>query len=120
VYQVKVDRIELLDIINENRQKHIEAVEEALDGYHAKLKELLLDELDHIEAKAPLHLENIVNLPVPRNYVKQYDTVIAMLEMSVDAQLEISHEDFKSYVMDDWGWKENFSTVYTTYTSKKL
>jgi len=40
-----------------------------------------------------------------------------MLEMCVDEQLEISFEDFQRYVMDNWGWKANWTATTSNYAN---
>ena len=38
-----------------------------------------------------------------------------MIEMSVDENIEISEHDFACYILDDWGWKQNFMQTNAFY-----
>lgn len=56
------------------------------------------------------------DLQVPQNHAKDYDQVIAMLEMCVDDELSIRSDEFACYVMDDWDWKEDFLHTNKRYS----
>jgi len=122
--EVKVRRSDLLEKIKANREKHIADYKEAVAGYKqaalaaiddgvAKLRKQV-DELDQDEVMAltPVYFE----LAVPQSHAKDYDQVIAMLEMSVDEQLTIRSDEFAMYVMDDWQWKAAFERTKLSYS----
>lgn len=50
---------------------------------------------------------------------KDYDMAIGMLRMSVDEYITLEEEDYKCYVLDQWRWKQQFSTSNRGY-SKSL
>lgn len=124
--EVKVKRAELLAKIKENRLKHIAEFKEAVIGYKAEASKAidkamlkLKRSVEELQAGEVLRLEAVAfNLVVPQNHSRDYDQVIAMLEMSVDEQLTIRSDEFACYVMDDWGWKEEFSNTATMYKSR--
>lgn len=41
-----------------------------------------------------------------------------MLEMSVDEVITIRSDEFVMYVMDSWGWKQDFENVTKSYTKQ--
>jgi hypothetical protein len=124
---VKVRRSELLEKVTANRQKHIEEYDEAVAGYKAaalaaiergvtKLRQQVTD----LEAGEVLRLVAVsFDLAVPENHAKDYDQVIAMLEMSVDEELSIRSDEFACYVMDDWDWKDHFTDVSNIYKTRR-
>lgn len=123
--EVKVRRDELLVKIRENRIKHVAEYDEAVAGY----KEAAAEAIDSATAKLKRQVEELragevialtavmFNLRVPQNHSKDYDQVIAMLEMSVDDELSIRSDEFACYVMDDWDWKGDFLDVSNSYKS---
>jgi hypothetical protein len=40
-----------------------------------------------------------------------------MLEMALADEVELSEEDYRQYVMDDWSWREEFLTSDARYSS---
>lgn len=121
--RVKVRREELLVRVRENRLAHIKEYKEGVAGYKEAAKEAiakamrrLASQVDELEEGEILQLTAVTfNLAVPQNHEKDYDQVIAMLEMSVDDELEIMSDEFACYVMDDWSWKEEFLNVSEMY-----
>lgn len=124
--EVKVKRDELLAKVRENRTKHIDEYDDAVAGYKdaalaainkgvAKLRAQVAD----LEAGETLQLSAVLfDLAVPQNHAKDYDQVIAMLEMCVDEELTIRSDEFACYVMDDWGWKDEFENVSKLYNKR--
>ncbi len=124
---VKVKRCELLEKVKENRQKHIAEYDEAVAGYkEAAIKavdralEKLRQQIDDLQAGEVLQLAAVsFDLAVPENHARDYDQVIAMLEMSVDDELTIRSDEFACYVMDDWDWKDHFLNVSRVYRNRR-
>ena len=120
---VKVKRTELLEKVKANREKHIAEYHEAVDGYKAaalaeidKGVQSLRRQVESLQDGEMLRLAGVhFSLAVPENHAKDYDQVIAMLEMSVDAELTVRSDEFACYVMDDWDWKDNFTSVSEMY-----
>lgn len=111
----KVRKDELVARITENRDKHRQVFEEALDGYKAaaiKAGEHILEQLRN--NKTP-DLNALLRLPVPSDHTGDYDAVLDMLDMNVDDEVEISQADFRSYVRDEWHWKGQFTATNSHY-----
>ena len=83
---VKINRLQLLAKVQENREKHIAEFKEAWEGYLidtvAELKKMLEDAKN---GKVKHHLD----LVVPTSFEQQYDRVIAMLEWSTDETVDL-------------------------------
>ncbi len=111
---VRVDREKLLQILHMNLAEHRDLFEKALVGYRA----LAIKELDAMltEAKAGKRIRRAVALNEPIDQTKEYDRAIRMVEMSVDATIELSETDFQYYVLDDWGWKVQVTMTNSSYT----
>lgn len=113
---VRVSKDELLDKIRGNAAEHHQIFEEALDGWHKaviqRLEEMVAD------AKAGRDIALHVGLQRPEDHSDDYESVIALLEMSQDDELEITFHDFQQYVMDKWGWQNQFLMSSTAYGSE--
>lgn len=116
--EVTVLKSALLDKLRANRKSHEEeflvAYNVWVDGMVAQLEK----NLAHL--KKNRSLRSAPALIQPQSYVKQYDQAISMLEMSVDDEIVLGANEFNQYVLDNWNWKQLFSTVNSTYLSGKL
>lgn len=121
--EVKIHKKDLLKKIKENRRKHIEEYNAAVEGYKEEaLKEVkeglkrLERQIKNLEKGEMLHLASIhFNLPVPENHEKEYDQAIEMLNMSVDDVLTLTYNEFAQYVLDRWEWIERAKFVNSSY-----
>jgi len=112
--EVKVNRIKLLNTVQENYKKHREILQEAKAGYVKKAQEVFQEKLN----KANNGIVDLrLDLKAPEDYSKQYEVAIEMLKWEVSEEIKLSHNDFKSFVMDDWSWKENFLFSNVEYSA---
>jgi hypothetical protein len=112
---VRCKRSELLEKVKENRSEHRKVFEDALAGWEDAVVKRLATMVKNAKDKKKFELQ--VGLPQPQDHTNDYDRVIAMLELSVDETVVIDHRQFAQYYMDDWGWKNDFITTASTYTS---
>lgn len=140
--EVKVNRLDLLEKIRTNREKHILEYKEAVANYKrlaineiarrtksakmeitetaglviAKVERMTKDDIQQGPGDVITLLKTIqFNLRVPISHEKDYNQVISMLEMSVDEQLSVRSDEFACYVMDDWEWKQDFMQMSSSY-----
>lgn len=111
---VKVKRDELVTIMTENRDRHREIFEEAVEGYRTEAVRLLEEHIDRIKNGSLIRVA--VSIPMPEDHTSDYDRVIKMATMSVDDQLELTDLDFTYYVMDNWHWKRQWLTTNSAYS----
>lgn len=120
----KVSTKALLLKLRANRDDHQQEWEEA----HTKWRSLQIEKMkeyhsnlqgciDKAEKGGKIEWPDISDfeLDEPINHVKEYDRVIARLDMSVEDEIHISHSDFNKYVLDDWSWKPGFSELNSSY-----
>jgi hypothetical protein len=116
VNSVTVQRDELLRRIKANREAHRSLFLAAQDGFRARVVEELDQMLqDARDGRKPIRL--LVGLVEPQDHTKDYDRVIAMLEMSTESEVTVHEEKFQCYVMDDWAWKAAVFHANTTYAT---
>lgn len=112
---VRIRRKDLLDKLTANRDGHRSVFEEAIDGYHKAVIDALEEALE--DAKAGKQYRPQIFLPEPADHTPDYDRAIAMLEMSLDEELELTAGEFAQYALDDWGWKRDFMATTSNYTN---
>ncbi len=113
---IKVIKVELLAKLKENKSKHREMFEKALEGY----RQLVIEELEKRlkDARKNRKVDTFIRLTEPRDQTKDYDRAIAMLEMDVNEFVELDQNEFSHFVLDDWEWSDNFKMSNTAYFSK--
>jgi hypothetical protein len=114
--EVTVKKAELLERMKTNLLKHRAMFLEAQEGY----RDAVIKELDAMlkEARDGKAIRRLVELEEPHDHSDEYETNIAMLEWSVSDTLSISQQQFKNFVLDKWGWSEQFITSNATYKKK--
>jgi len=114
---VKVNRKNLIEKLKENRGKHKKEYDEAVEAYQAACVKELQDALKKVrgwKTAADYDDVQVHNYP-PGHHLKEYDRVLASLEMSVDEDLVITAAQVAQFVMDEWNWSENFRNTASTY-----
>jgi len=112
---IKVKKEELVNTLKENRLKHIKDFEEAKVAFQEDVvKELktILRNAKNGKIKTSIHFDE------PSQHTDDYDTVIEMLEMSVDDEVYLTRNEFKQYVRDEWNWKDSFIATNSFYLDK--
>lgn len=117
---VNIRKDELLQKLRLNRERHLKIVLEAKEGYIKKAKEALLKKLKHLKQGLSISLR--FDLIPPTSHLSEYDTVIGMLEMSHDIDIELTSELYRQYVEDKWNWRHEFLQTSACYsgTSRAL
>jgi len=105
---VNVDKNEILGILKENLTKHIADYDKAMIGYAEDVKAAIVTAMEYVE-KGDLEVSGLfTSLETPSSYAKQYEDVIGMLEMARDETIEVSTDEYRQFVLDEWQWKHHF------------
>lgn len=110
---IKVNVQRLMRELENNRTNHASTYEKAKAGYLKVTKQKLSDLLDRVAAGEMV--ERVWLDAPPDDHTSDYDDVIAMMQWATDVEIELTQAQFKQYVMDDWGWKEQWMTTNTSY-----
>lgn len=110
---VKIDKKKLIDKLNENRKNHRELFDKAFEGYRQECIRLLSENLDSLKAGKKV-IVKFYEL-APEDHTTDYDTVLNMLNMSVDDNIELTYQEFQQYVEDNWNWRAQWSASNTKY-----
>lgn len=110
---VKVSRADLLDKVLSNRAEHRATFLKAQE----KFREAVIERLDRMlaDARDGKKVSQYVGLTAPQDHTRDYDRVVAMLEMSKDETISLSAQEFESYVMDRWTWARQFGQTVSSY-----
>ena len=113
---VKVDALKQKLI--ENREAHRALYEKAVEGYLVEARRQVVDLLAKIDSHPARDALPSVSLwlDIPEDHTSDYDQVISMLEMTVHDEVELSNSEFAQYVMDNWGWKKQWTASNAGYT----
>lgn len=115
---VKLNRNELLGIVRQNKEKHVKEFVDAVNDFKLAVLKISQDNLKLAEEQDITSIGKIKSIPAfPTSYAKSYDKAIRMLELSVDTEIELESHDFDQLVLDEWQWKQSFSTMNSTYKS---
>lgn len=116
----KVEKGWLLATVQKNADEHQDIFLEAVEGYRNEAVKQLEAHIERIKGGK---LERVyVSLPQPENHIRDYKRVLDMISRNVDTVIELSEQDYASYVLDDWQWKRQFLASNSAYsvTSAKL
>ena len=104
--RITVDVATVLDTLRKNRENHARIVAEARAGYLQAAAAELEARLSLLKAGKVVALS--FDLPLPGNYLQEYDTAISMLELHTGIQLEMTATDVETLLQDRWDWHRHF------------
>lgn len=113
---IKMNRLELLKIVQENKIKHIAEFNEAVEDYK---KQVLLIAGANFKLAKTADLGKFKNIKAhpsaPVSYEDSYKRAIRMLELSVEEIIEVEEDVFNQLVLDEWSWKRGFVASTMSY-----
>ena len=116
MHSVKVDRLELLEIVRANKEKHIKEFTESVKDYKLAVLKVTKENYDLAKSKNLDKIEEIKSIPHrPNSYETNYTRAIRMLELSVEDTIDVEQDVFNQLVLDEWDWKHSFLAASTMY-----
>lgn len=112
---VRMSKEMLLERITKNRDEHRKIFEEAMEGWKRSVIEAL--EKAHQEALEGRAYRIQFHIERPVDHSDDYDSVIELLEASLDEEFELTYQEFNNFVLDKWGWQHAFLTSAASYGS---
>ena len=113
---VTVKKAELLETLKKNQAAHRAIFEKAQEGYRRVVIGLL--DAAILDAKENKEIITYFNVEAPHDHTEDYRRVIKMLEWSVSDEAELTQIEFSQFVMDNWGWKQDFLSNSCMYVGK--
>jgi len=115
---VRINRTELLTTLRSNMITHVAEYNEAVSDYVKAALKITRANLTLAETGDVAKIAEMQTMPSPpSSYATVYMKAIRMLEMSVDAVIELDDATFSQLVLDDWSWKKSFSAMGALYKS---
>lgn len=109
----RIDKAELVEKVQANRDAHRGVYEQAMTGYRDAAAKFFNEQLERARKDKPFI--NYFAEPVPEDHTEDYDVVLDGWEMTNDDVIELSVNEFRQYVRDEWGWKKQFSETTANY-----
>lgn len=114
---VKMNRKELLKIVKDNAKKHVVEFKESVEDYKLAVVKIASANLKAAKT-ADLEKFKFRAMPnPPTSYEDNYNRAIRMLELSVEDVIDIEEHIFNQLVLDEWGWKQQFTAMSAMYKS---
>lgn len=110
---IRVEKKELLETIQSNMEKHVSDYEETERGFKKHYKSTLAEMINRFDETGKI--ETFLTFDQPQSHEEDYQSIIDMLQMSVDDEVEITYEQFQRYVRDNWEWKKDFIALSAQY-----
>jgi hypothetical protein len=115
---IKMNRLQLLDIVRENKIKHVAEALEAVEDYKKLVLTITQSNLKLGKTANLEEFKKIKGVPsAPQSYENDYKRAIRMLELSVEEIIEVEEDIFNQLVLDEWAWKRTFIASNTMYKS---
>lgn len=113
---IKMNRLELLTIVKENKEKHIAEYIEAVADYKALVLKVAQANLKLAKTEDLEEFKKMKATPTaPVSYEDSYKRAIRMLELSVEEIIEVEEDVFNQLVLDEWAWKRGFVAASAMY-----
>jgi hypothetical protein len=113
---IKMNRLELLALVQANKIKHIADFTESVEDYKTLVLQYSAANLKLAKTGNLEEFKKIKSLPgAPVSYEASYARAIRMLELSVDEIIEVEEDVFNQLVLDEWSWKRSFVLANSTY-----
>jgi len=103
----------LIEEITKNRDNHRAAFEAALGAYRDEVIKVLKEQLDQAERGERIPRGH--GLTCPQDMTREYNQILAILDMTTDDEIELTQQEFACYVLDQWHWKQQFATTANSY-----
>jgi hypothetical protein len=118
MHSVKINKLELLKIVLENKTKHVSEFNEAVEDYKTLAVKIAKHNLELANTGDLDKIKDMKSVPsAPTSYEADYNRAARMLELSVDDVIELEDVVFNQLVLDEWAWKRSFATSSMLYKS---
>ena len=115
---IRIEKNTLLKKLKENLEQHRLDYKEMVKDYFTLIKKIQRTNGKLIRSGNLANMVNLQGYPTrPTSYESEYIRAISMLEYSVDDVIELEAHQFQQLVMDEWGWKQSFTAVSSSYKS---
>lgn len=113
---IKMNRLELLEIVRANKITHVTEFNEAVEDYKKLVLKITQANAKYAKKADLEEFKKIKAIPsAPASYENDYKRAIRMLELSVEDVIEVEEDIFNQLVLDEWSWKRSWTMSNTSY-----
>lgn len=105
---IKVGKEELLKKLKAGLEAHKTAFQTAEEQYKQAVIEWFKEGLARVEGGDFTDTQFRLEFSRPQSHAADFETAIAMIEMSVEWEIELDEKTFKQWVMGKWDWSGSF------------
>lgn len=113
---VTVKTADLLAKLHENKTIHEKEFNELQEIYLNNVISGLSKILEDAKTKKSQNPITSLSLTKPKSFIKDYEEIIGMLEMSIQEEFAITQEEFRNYVLNIWSWTNQFEMIKSAYS----
>lgn len=107
----------LLSQVTENRAKHAADYATAKEEYRKRYKLEL--EKRHAAIEKGEDFRHEIQLPIPEQFLKEYDRAIAMLTRTTATEITLGQQLFNQLILDEWHFSQRFAQTSGSYSSSR-
>lgn len=113
--KVKVNKDELIGIVQAHRDTHVKQYKEAKEKWQTKMMAIAAKVVEAGKGlkKFPRALRLLSSEPM--SYLRVFDELLKMLEMNTNVLVELSKSDFDQFVLGKWHWAHSFNASNMSY-----
>jgi hypothetical protein len=121
VKTIRIQKAKLVEILQQNSAKHAAAFVEAAEAWRTAQRDKLhvaIAVLNSHEQAASFNF-HAWHLPKPETHLEDYGRALRKLELSADDVIELTDEEYRQFVEDEWAWKRAFDHLVGTYAGAR-
>ena len=113
---IKMNRLQLLEIVAANRITHVAQYIESVEDYKALALRIATANVKLAKTGDLEEIAKMKGIPsAPTSYEDAYKRAIRMLELSIEDVIEVEEDVFNQLVLDEWAWKRSFTASTMAY-----
>jgi hypothetical protein len=109
----RIKKEQLIEGVRQNRDAHRSVYESAMAGYRNAATQFFTEQLERALQSRPFM--TMFTEPMPEDHTEDYDVMLDGWTMTEDDEIELSVQEFRQYVRDEWGWKREFTATASNY-----
>lgn len=111
---INVNKNELINILTENKNKHIKNRKEAIKNWQLECKERLTKQLTELSETGNIKVLSVLQHP-PEDMSSNYQSAIDMLTWHTQDSVTLDQEQFAAFVQDKWEWSSHWTLSNSKY-----
>lgn len=106
--EVTVKRLDLIERLKKNRNKHEKEFKQAIKLWQKDLDKAIQSIDTKKIQQFPTILEDLQD-ECPVSFLDDYNDIIDMFEMAIKEEILLTSKAFKNFCRDEWDWKSDIA-----------